>query len=173
MDKENLGKHIILLIFSTFLYSCSYVYRNDITEILCSSDITIIRSDRYESQSIGEWYILEEYMIPDKQIQKLIKKIDTESAIYNNQHPYFKGQYCMGWHHIKPTSLHNSILIESASFVGDSRVLSEYQKCLSENSGYYTIITKDSSLLNVDYIEKTIIAIDTISNAVFICNYHY
>lgn len=64
MGKAKSNKQIITIFyFFISMISCSNMYENNIYDILCIQDISVISSKRYESHAIGEWYILERYVL--------------------------------------------------------------------------------------------------------------
>ena len=118
-------------------------------------------------------YILEKYQISHEQIRRIVADMDTVSAVKMHRHPYMKDYYWIGWHRMNIGSPYDTILQESITFAGEDSVLQAYTACCKKGQGYFTIMVRDSTFLQKDYVEKTILIVDSVLDAVYICNYHY
>lgn len=149
------------------------MYENNISDILCVQDVSVISSKRYESHAIGEWYILERYVLfGDTAIQLDVNK-DIEVCDIK-RHPTLEDYYWTGWN---PISIHSSIhniLLESTSFHSNNLLVREYEKCCyGGDVCYYTILVRDSTELHNDLYEKTVVVYDASTNTLYVCNYNY
>lgn len=173
MDKERLSRRsIVILCILICITSCTYTYKNNISDILCVRDASVIASDRYESHAVGEWYILESYVLSDKTARKVMTNMDV-TLNGMEKHPILEDCYWMGWHPIAVHSTLYSILLESAHFHSNNLLVQEYENCCRNNVGYYTIIIKDPSKLYNDFFEKTAVVFNSKTKTIYICNYHY
>lgn len=170
-EKSN-RKHLVIFCILIGVTSCTYMYKENILDILCVRDASVIALKRYESHAIGEWYIIESYILSDITAQKLITKMNITLCDMEN-HPVLKDCYWIGWHPLPVHSPMDSILLESAHFHSNNTLVQEYETCCCNNVGYYTIIIKDSSQLYNDSFEKTAVVFNPQTNVIYICNYHY
>lgn len=150
MGKEKSNKiRIVLFIFLISMFSCVNKYEKHLSDILCVSEVNVISSKRYESNAIGEWYVVEKYVLANSVVD------------------------WTGWHPLSERSSWHSIVLESASYLSNNSLVQEYEKCCHSDAGYFKIIMQDTLQLHNDFFEKTVAVIDTTTNTLFICNYHY
>ena len=100
-EKSN-RKHLVIFCILIGVTSCTYMYKENISDILCVRDASVIALKRYESHAIGEWYIIESYILSDITAQKLMTKMNITLCDMEN-HPVLKDCYWIGWH---PLSVH-------------------------------------------------------------------
>ena len=154
------------------MISCSNnIYKDKISDMLCVQDVNIISSKRFESHAVGEWYVLERYILSRDAIIRLEENKDIKVCDIK-RHPQLEDYYWIGW---SPTSIHSAmynILLESAHFHSDNILVREYEKCCHSGACYYTVLVRDSAEFhNLD--EKTAVVFDIRKNTIYICNYHY
>lgn len=150
MGKEKSNKvRIVLLIFLISMISCVNKYEKHLSDILCVSEVSVISSKRYESNAIGEWYVVEKYVLANSVVD------------------------WTGWHSLSEHSSLKAVVLESASYLSNNSLVQEYEKCCNNDAGYFKIIMQDTLQLHNDFFEQTVVVIDTTTNALFICNYHY
>ena len=170
MDKLN--KILLLMLSTIFLHSCTYIYKESLIDILGISNINILSSDRYESQAIGEWYILEKYTLSDDNIQECVSKITSMQRSRKFEKIYLEDYCFLGWYPLSNKSPYYNLLLESSHFLPEKVVVSEYETCCQKCNGYFAIMAADSNSLD-EFREKTCIVIDTCMHDVYICNYHF
>ena len=173
MGKAKSNKQIITIFyFFISMISCSNMYENNISDILCVQDISVISSKRYESHAIGEWYILERYVLfGDTAIQLDVTK-DIEVCDIK-RHPTLEDYYWTGWN---PVSVHSAvydILLESTRCYTTDSLVQAYEICCHSGTAYFTIMIRDSMDLYNELSEKTAVVFDSKANTLYICNYHY
>lgn len=170
-EKSN-RKYLAMFCFIITMVSCTNIYESSISNILHAQNVSIVSSKRYESHAVGEWYILERYILSgDTKIQLEVNRDIKDYGI--KKHPTMEGYYWIGWN---PVSLHSAtrnILTESARFYSNNSLVSEYDECCHNDDCYYTILVRDSAELFNDLYEKTAVVFDQMKNTIYICNYHY
>lgn len=154
------------------MISCTNMYENNISDILCVQEISIMSSKRYESHAVGEWYVLERYILSRDSAIRLDEKENINTCDIK-RHPTLEDYYYTGWNPISTYSPIYNILLESTRFNSNNLLVHEYEECCHNNACYYTIIIRDSTELHNDLYEKTAVVFDTITNTLYICNYHY
>ncbi len=165
--------HLTIFFCIMCFMSCTNIFEKDIPKILCVSDATVWSSKRYEVQGIGEWYIIESYFLSPSTAQKLKQTMKFSPYDGMVKHPALENYYWIDWQPLSTDSPNYDILLESVNFATENVVVSEYKTCCNNNTGYYSLLTKDSTEINDSYYEKTAVVFDTITNKLFICNYHY
>lgn len=175
MDKEKSNRiHIVMFILTISLISCAKKYEKHLADILYVSEVNVISTKSYESNALGEWYIVEKYVLGDNVVDKLAVK--THSTFTKmEKHPIIKDYYWTGWNSLSEHSSWHSIVLESASYLSNNSLVQEYEKCCNSDAGYFCIIIQDSLELYNDLFEKTVVVVtaDTTTNTLFICNYHF
>ena len=174
MVKEKLSrKHVIMFSFLICIASCSNIYENKIAEMLCIQDFSVFSYGRYESHAIGEWYIIERYILYGDILKQLnVNKNMKASDI--QRHPLLEDYYWIGWNPMSEHSPIYDILLESAHFHANNSLVREYKECCySDDVCYYTIMIRDSAELHNDLYEKTAVVFAARTNTLYICNYHY
>ena len=82
MVKEKSNRKYIIILMCLHMIACTNMYENKISDILCMPNVSVISSKRYESRGVGEWYILERYILStDTAIQLEINKDSVECRI--------------------------------------------------------------------------------------------
>ena len=172
MVKEKSNRTYIIILMCLHMIACTNMYENKISDILCMPNVSVISSKRYESRGVGEWYILERYILStDTAIQLEINKDSVECSI--ERHPFLKDYYWIGWNPIfKRTGMYD-ILAESSCYFSKNVLVREYNECCNGNTGYFTILIRDSLGLYNALQEKTAVVYNTRANTIYICNYHY
>lgn len=165
-------KYTVLFSLLIFMTSCSNMYENIISDILCVQEVRVISSKRYESRAVGEWYVLERYILFGDSTIQLKGNKDMEVYSIKN-HPILEDYYWLGWNPVSVRSSMNDILLESTRFHTNNLLVHEYEECCHNDACYYTIIVRDSTELHNDLYEKIAVVFDTITNTIYICNYHY
>lgn len=147
-------------------------YEKYISGILGASEVNVISSKRYESNAIGEWYIIEKYVLSDNTIKELaLNKTSNLNKI--EEHPILKDHYWTGWYSLSEPSLMHNILFESTHFQSSNLLVQEYKTCCHSDIGCFCIMIHDTLEINNDLFEKIAVVMDTTTNTLFICNYHY
>ena len=126
----------LLLIFSLICISCTCIYKNDLNDILGISDVQILSSDRYESQSIGEWYILEKYTLSPENIQNFISQITFAQKLSVKGSSYMMEGYFLGWYPLSRKTPYYNLILESSHFLSSKNVVCEYETCCHKNIGF-------------------------------------
>ena len=154
------------------MISCTNIYEKKIPEIFGVHEVSIKSSRRYESHAIGEWYVLESYVLSNETLQDIVTAIKLNSC-GTERHPSLMGYYWIGWKSLLSPYSIRDVLMESTSFSSNNKLVQQYGTCCHNGLGYYTIIIKDSTALYDDLYEKTVVVLDIETSTLYICNYHY